>query len=603
MFRYLGFKWNAAHSHQAGFALQLEESIQRAGHWRLELSSTGLRVYTVGSRPGVNGAYPLLFDQGVVLGRLFRGRGAQTGNRDVDLSASESSRILKTDGRALVDDYWGRYVAFLQRGREGTFVLRDPSGTLPCFRKNIEGVAIVFSWLEDLIAFTPGSPACRVDWEAVAALMTIGNLGGRATAVEGVSEIVAGEVTPLQEGAAPPVSLWSPVAVAKRPLDKDPHIAAERLRQVVVNCAGAWSSCYDDILLRLSGGLDSAILLGSLVAARSRAGITCLNYHSPGSDSDERSFARMAADKVGVELIERQRDANFRLDGVMAVNRTPTPDGYVGRMDTSGTDAEIASEHGALAMFTGAGGDQLFFQLRCTWPAADYLAAHGVGRGFARASLDAARLGRVSLWQAMRNALVDQRHRSSAFTGLGKAFVLTRPEALLGVRQLERYIHPGLREASELPIGKFFQVQQLINSFPYYDPYIGEAAPELVNPLLSQPLIELCLALPTWVLTHGGRGRALARQAFARELPRAIATRHSKGGMEELVRVIFQRNLPLVRSVLLDGLLVQQGLLDRQKLEAALAGRLSASAAYIGEIHFHLAIEAWLRRFDQPVGC
>jgi asparagine synthase (glutamine-hydrolysing) len=172
----------------------------------------------------------------------------------------------------------------------------------------------------------------------------------------------------------------------------------------------------------------------------------------------------------------------------------------------------------------------------------------------------------------------------------------------MDARHLDRYIHPDLQLAADLPIGKFHQVQYLINAVTYYDPYLREAAPEIVNPLLSQPLLELCLALPTWVLTHGGRGRALARRAFARELPREIATRQSKGGMEEHVTAILQRNLPLVRSLLLDGLLVRQGLLDRRKVEATLAGQLSVRDRSVGEIHHHVAIEAWLRQVTQAAG-
>jgi asparagine synthase (glutamine-hydrolysing) len=248
-------------------------------------------------------------------------------------------------------------------------------------------------------------------------------------------------------------------------------------------------------------------------------------------------------------------------------------------------------------MFTGAAGDQLFFQFRCTWPAADYLNRYGLTRGFVRVSLDAARLARVSLRESMWRALADQRHCTSPLDGAGQFITLASRDALGDRRRLHRYVHPELSGASALPIGKFHQLLELIDSIGYYDPYAGEAAPELVNPLLSQPLIELCQALPTWLLTNGGRGRALARQAFARELPREIATRQSKGGMDAHVVSVLLRNLPLVRELLLDGHLVRSGLLDRKKTEAALAGGLSAAGGHVGEIHNCVAIEAWLRRF------
>jgi asparagine synthase (glutamine-hydrolysing) len=598
MFRYFGFSWDPEIPSQVAVAKRLNESIVCAETWQKALMGPGVCVYTIGVRPGVNGVYPLLAGHGVVLGHLFRGRGRGDVSRRVDttVSKAEATLIHETDGKALIDGYWGRYIAILQSAQGHTRILRDPSGTLPCFLGNTDGVDTFFSWLEDLIAFTPWAPAPRVNWDAIAALMATGHLGGRDTALEGISQVLPGQLTTLGKGVASPLSHWSVVTIARNPTEYQHDVATALLRQVVMDCVHAWASCYESILLRLSGGVDSAILLGCLSANSDSTHVTCLNYHSPGSDSDERGYARLAAAKAGVELIERERDIGFRLDDVLSVSRTPTPETYVGRMDATRTDVEVAAAHRASAIFTGAAGDSLFFQVRCTWPAADYLHARGLDRGFVRAAMDAARLGRVSLWQSTRNAFADQRHGTVPLKGSWEFFTLARREALDGVRDRDRYLHPDLRNSSDLPIGKLHQVHQLINACGYYDPYLSDAAPERVNPLLSQPLVELCLALPTWVLTQGGRGRSLARSAFARDIPREIANRRSKGSMEEHVVTILQRNLPLTRSLLLDGHLVRQGLLDRPKLEKALGGRLSDLGGRQGEIHQYIALEAWIRR-------
>lgn len=602
MFRYFGFSWDIAAKAQVALAQRVDESIRCAEGWQLAHASPGLRVFTIGGRAGVNEAYSLPRARGVVLGRLFRRGAGRCAPRHIDISTSEGEWILQTEGRALINDYWGRYVAVFRSSKPGTHVLRDPSGTLPCFQRDVDGVNFLFSWLEDLIAYLPILPEQRVSWDAVSAFMALGHLGGHLTALENVSQVLPGQLTPLGSAEAPALPLWDAAAIAGNPLEVAPDLAAAQLRQEVTDCVHAWASSYDAMLLRLSGGVDSAILLGSLRANPTATRITCLNYHSPGSDSDERGYARLAAVAAGLELIERERDIEFRLEEVLSVSRTPTPENYIGRMGASRIDAEVAHACGARAMFTGGGGDQLFFEIRCTWPAADYLSRHGLGRGFVRASLDAARLGKVSLWQSIWRALADQRHRTNPMNDLGALLTLARREALDAVPQLERYVHPELLGESALPIGKFQQLQMLVNPSGYYDPYLREAAPELVNPLLSQPLIELCLRLPTWLLTRGGSGRALARQAFAPELPRAIARRRSKGGMEEYVTTIFHRNRSTARELLLDGHLVCHGILDRPKVEAALAGRVSASGGNVGEIHHCLAIEAWLRRFiDSPM--
>jgi asparagine synthase (glutamine-hydrolysing) len=131
----------------------------------------------------------------------------------------------------------------------------------------------------------------------------------------------------------------------------------------------------------------------------------------------------------------------------------------------------------------------------------------------------------------------------------------------------------------------------------YYDPFEREAAPEMVNPLLSQPLVELCLRLPSYVLTRGGRGRALARQAFAADLPPEIATRRSKGGMEEHIRAVLLDNLEFARGLLLEGELMRRGFIDRARVEALLCGPPATLASRAGEVHVCLGIEAWLRHW------
>jgi asparagine synthase (glutamine-hydrolysing) len=596
MFRYFAFSWNVAAATQGAAAQRLEDTIRCAEGWHCAHAGPGLRVFTIGSRAGVNESYPLPRSSGVVLGHLFRRRDSWTPSRQVDLSASEGEWILQTEGRALVDDYWGRYVAVFRPRGTGAFVLRDPSATLPCFQKEIEGVAVLFSWLEDLIAFASHSLALRVNWAAIAAFIALRSLGGRETALEGLSHVLPGRLTPLGETDTSPITFWSATTIAGNPVEPEPCVAAAQLRQEAIDCVHAWASLYDAMVLRLSGGVDSAILLGSLPSRPTTSPITCLNYYSSGPDGDERGYARLAAARAGLELIERERDVGVRLEDVVAVSRMPVPEIYVGRMGADVIDAEVASAHRARAMFTGGGGDQLFFQLRCSWPAADYLSRHGPDRHFIRVAVEAARLGNVSLWQSMWRAFADQRHRHDPVNDLGGTLTLAHRDAIAAV-QIERYMHPELSGDCGLPIGKFQHMQMLLHPAGYYDPYMREAAPEMVNPLVSQPLVELCLRLPTWLLTHGGKGRGLARRAFAADIPREIATRQSKGGMGSYVTTVFRRNQSFARDLLLDGLLVRHGLLDKQRLEVVLAGRLSSLGGNVGEIHHCIAIEAWLRQF------
>jgi len=597
VFRYVALVWDDTQDLHRLAAGRLSQVLERAASWQCPLRITGLRVFVTGAGTGGNGVYELPRRQGLILGRLFRRR--DSGESSVasgPLRREDADRMLQHEGRALVTDWWGRYVAFLSRNEgDETVVLRDPTGSLPCFRLEHDGVRIVFSWLEDLIAL-PGLVVPPIAWDRLAAHLRLGELGNRQTVLEGIERVLPGELLHLRPTGADSEMLWNPLGFARSVLDDEPARLAPLLRDTVRYCARSWAEGQERILLRLSGGVDSSILASCLTRELTAAEILCVNYHSTGADTDERSYARLAARRVGLKLIECERDDAFRLDRILQVALTPSPATYVGRMAASIRDAELSRQYRAPSLFTGAGGDQLFFELRTWWPAADFVCLRGFGPGTLRAMMDAARLANLSVWRTAGLALRSRLGLRAAGDILPWPLALVSGDAA-GVEPLDHYQHPLLRKATGLPVGKLNQVRMLLHPIAYYDPYEREHAPDVVNPLLSQPLIELCLRLPTYLLTHGGSGRALARRAFATELPPEILTRRSKGSIDQHLKNVLAHNLPLAREMLLEGELAARGLLDRGKVEAALSGRPQAAAVHVTEVHGHIAVEAWLQRW------
>jgi asparagine synthase (glutamine-hydrolysing) len=598
MFRYIALSWDVSQPASSAAARLLGMAWQARSAWDGVVRRPGLQVFTTGSPgPDINDAHRLPGGTGVVLGKLFRRRELDAPPaRGVQLDSREAAGIADSCARSLVSDFWGRYVAFVQSPSGSTCVLRDPSGTLPCFRARHEGVDIIFSWLEDALEMLGPAKTLAVNWDALTAQLCLGVLSGRASALDGVSQVLPGEVIELPAGNS--AMLWSAVDVARSCEPCNAEEAADRLRSTVRACTRAWASCYDTLLLRLSGGVDSSIVLGCLVPGSTPADVIAVNYHSPGSDSDERVYARLAATRAGRDLLEHERDAGFRVEQVLMAARMPAPVPYVGWMN-AGTDARLASAYAAPAMFTGAGGDPLFYEYPRWWPAADYLHDRGFDAGFPAAAMDAARLGKLSVWRTAALALKECiRPDLAARTPPSLQGLLTHAVLQQG-KEAHRFTHPALGEADDLPLGKYMQAVALMYPLGYYDPFEQARAPELVNPLLSQPLVELCLRLPTYVLTQGGRGRALARRAFTAELPAQIANRRSKGGMEEHIKAVLNANIGLVRSLLLDGELSRRGLIERSRIEELLSGRPTALAGAVSQIHALTAVEAWLTRWTR----
>jgi asparagine synthase (glutamine-hydrolysing) len=162
-------------------------------------------------------------------------------------------------------------------------------------------------------------------------------------------------------------------------------------------------------------------------------------------------------------------------------------------------------------------------------------------------------------------------------------------------------LHPLLRHPRGAPSGKLWHAHQISQPFDFYDPLGREGDAELISPLFSQPVMELCLRIPTYVLTHDGWDRAVARRAFYDDLPPQIRNRRSKGGIEEHLRRTLEHNRGFLRELLLDGALVREGIVDRARLAEVLSGRATRIRAGSGELLEYAGIEAWLRRWGERV--
>jgi asparagine synthase (glutamine-hydrolysing) len=353
------------------------------------------------------------------------------------------------------------------------------------------------------------------------------------------------------------------------------------------------------VLLRLSGGLDSSIVLGCLRDAPSRPRITCLNEHSEGPDSDERHYAREASRAACCELIEQRRDPATPLDGMLCAARSTIPLAYVGCYERSRSERALARQCGATAILTGSGGDQVFFQNPAPLTVADFIHRRGWRADLLRVAYDAAQMEGWSVWRMLKEAWT-QGVRLREYNPLLESLpyrTLVSDEVLELVRNGSSSVVP--RESTrDVPPGKLWHAYMLSILPEYYDPFGREGDPEAIAPLHSQPLIETALRIPTYVLLSDGWDRALARRAFAAELPPMIARRRSKGGIAEHKYDVLRNNLRFVRELLLDGLLMREGLLNRANVEEALSDRPSGVMKGMAEICGILDTEVWLRLWE-----
>lgn len=608
MFRYVAFCWNRSSQVQAKSVLQLATRLKaRSSGWRIAFCGPGIRVYTIDERVGASSSIPLQSGYGIVLGTLFEHADGtdQRVRRARTVDADESARIARTAGRRLIAEYWGRYVAFVQNRETGhLWIIRDPTGALPCLRFGIDGIQIFAAHIEDCCELAPSR--FSIHWPYVRARLLEPYVQTAATGLTGVSQLLPGNCVELVDGKSNESTYWHPCHIAESHVVEDEAEAVERLRSVVTSCVQAWASCHKAILLKLSGGLDSAIVLGCLISASERPNVICANDYSQGSDTDERYYARLAAEQANCTLVERARDPTADLKRSLAFRRLSAPLPSHFWIQTHPTNEELAARNSATALFTGNGGDQLFLAGGSQWPLVDYLYCHGPHLRAVRIARDASYLQPParcqSWWSLMRKGidlgLLGGRKRKP-FDALPdySSQTIVNGDVIDALRSEYRsWLPPWLQGTFELPPGKIAQVYRL--SFPnsYYPISLYQTDTlEPVHPLLSQPVIELCLRVRTYALVSGATDRTAARKAFEHVLPPGIASRRSKGGVNDHGIDVLLRNVCFVREFLLEGELMRHHMLNRSVLEDALGGKREGLSVAPYMIIDLLQVEAWLR--------
>jgi asparagine synthase (glutamine-hydrolysing) len=405
-------------------------------------------------------------------------------------------------------------------------------------------------------------------------------LASRESGFTNVTEILAGErvsILPTGNGLSKGHEvLWSP---AEHCID-DEDAVPDDLRAATQSCIDAWSSVHRNIVLQLSGGFDSSVVLGCLRRVPVRPTVTCINRFGDEAGEDERRFARAVTRRAGVELDELSwRDCQIRwTDRLSSIPVSPKPSiPALLQVETQALSDCVARVR-AHACWSGQGGDHLFFQFRTERTVADYVHRHGLRPSLAWIIRDAARLTHRPYAPLVALAL---RTRWCGSSHLRDSTHL--PE------------HPWIDATATLPLGKHLQVKGLLELLNRHGTWTRSAPYWEVHPLISRPLIEWCLRLPSWIALRGGRSRSFARDAFSDYLPRVIRERDTKGRTTWFLMHIVRRDARLIGDLLLEGMVARQGLLDCAAIDRQLRHGQPLRKTELRPLLAALAAEVWLR--------
>lgn len=544
-------------------------------------NNLGIGLYSDGTSIQTNGSPE------IVLGTLFT---KSQPTEQVSVLNAQAWGSFEAFADALITNYWGQYVAFF-RTDDGNFrALRDPSGAVPCYALQTEYGVLIASDL-DTLAYCH-LPPMAVDWGYIGRHLLAPDLRTAETALVGLTEITAG--TSLQTvGSAirlatvwSPWSPWSHALAGRRQPD---GLSPAALRETVQNCTVALARQFSGIMVSVSGGLDSSIVAGSLTSLKDK--LTLFTMVTDEPEGDERRYSRQLADFLDVPMIEVPyciSEADLFTTSSAHLPR-PTLPALVQQEFREKILA--AKSRNIQAIFTGLGGDNVFCNMSSATPVVDRFLTTGISHELWQTVNDVcqntgASYSRVIWAAAQRWCRFDSSYRWRAETRFVASDVVSHFAGKLDHPWLDA--PKGGLPGSAAHIAKLARIQGSIDGLPRTEPM-------QVNPLLSQPVVEACVAIPTWQWVAGGRNRSVAREAFKGALPRTLIDRTSKGGPDSFAYRLIDSHRKQLRDFLLDGLLVQERIANRNSIEMALSlNRPVRSGDYV-----HLLIlaeaEAWVR--------
>lgn len=524
-------------------------------------------------------------DRGIVLGTIHPrdpvGRGS--------LSPLAMDAVRRSRGSVLMHSCWGDFVTIVRDPDARSFdILRSPFGDLPCLFAEDEKDIVLASDIRLLSALTGADR--RIDRPGLAMFLLAEDVLHERTCVDGARELSGGSRLRINQETAIIEALWSPWDHVNPSSDLTQIApAAARLRQAIISSVTI-AGGSGKALIRLSGGLDSSILAAALKA--SGRDIAALNMVTHGATGDERPYARAVAGHLAIPLDEATR----RVDHV-DVTRTEAgsqarPSARCFSQASGLMSCAAAAERGVAVVVDGGGGDQVFCMLRSARIAADSLLARASPKAFWRTANALARLTESSTFEVALRAWRISRRPSPQFLFPADQRFLSPWAAGLAEQAT---VHPWLSPPDDALPGKAAQIAMLVQAQTI--PHAASVSPDLAlrSPLLSQPVVELCLNIPTALWVDGGRDRAVARAAFAPLLPQSIVDRRTKGSPDSFLFEIYRANHRQIRALLADGRLMAEGLLDRSSLLAAIDDQRPLDGLTCYRLLRLVDAEAWAR--------
>lgn len=234
-------------------------------------------------------------DSAILMGRVF------DKNNSIALKEESFKDLHLLKKEEFLSRVWGKYVYIKSANKADHFeIILDPTGQLPFFYYLLSDGSILFSSdIEIICKILAQKP--DYNWEYLCSYMVYGNSSSVQTPFKGVFEVPPACCLQVTGDKRQTTPFWNPLESYNDLKEKK-----ENAVNVLQKTLKPWVDPYKNIVVSLSGGLDSSSLVYCLKdILEPQQTLKAINYfHSEIKSSNELVHARKVCEETKIELIE-----------------------------------------------------------------------------------------------------------------------------------------------------------------------------------------------------------------------------------------------------------------------------------------------------------
>lgn len=549
-------------------------------------------------------------NSGLILGHLFEGHPDGT-NQEASIVAQrvlpskETDEIIKSRGASLIRNYWGSYIAlFIDKNNNVLNVFRSPMGTIPLYHYSTPEISLLFSDISMISLFFQDH--LEIDWQQIAYRLQYPYTMNENTGFKNLKLLHHAQLLTITPASDAYKFMWCPSDFCATSKYKSPSSSliehlAQRIRNTVFSCTQTWMREHPKSLIQLSDGFDSSLITGVISKVSETSQVVCVTCSDAPDTDMTLAYARNTAGQAGYHhhVIDR-RAAALSVDNLSNCLPTPWPVLLGCDDDVAHAESKIAHSYGLRTRIRGDGGDCLFGRWGGNLAASDYANDYRPSLQYFNVAMRSALVSDTTVWHALAKMF---RTRFNGVTNSDLRLDLNADNYWGINRELQSTIEnifmstPWKDTQNAMSPGSILRMDSIMAEYNYFNIVPHTQFLEPCQPLMSQPIVELCLSVPMYVWQYNGRERGLARRAFSDCLTPEVQLRTFKNDGALVYDAISRKNKFMLLNYLLNGALIEKKILCRTDLERCIRHPEEITSEQYTFLLVAAGAEAWVQKW------